>query len=234
LGHVANFFGRNNAPLFGSANALLSGSVSFRVDFHFRLHRNKRGRHPCIPPTCYSKLISVQGAPAKVSGRFASGSGPDMTTDVIGGYSRENEMARLELGQFLASLRDSDFDREVGGGCKVATVLCHLAFWDQRVLYLLREWQRSPFEAFRLPAQAVNSINEAVRIISRAVPGRLAAQIALESASAVDAEVDRLSEALINQIRGAGFERTLRRSLHRHEHLRKVKEALAANATAPE
>jgi len=153
---------------------------------------------------------------------------------MMGGYSRENEIARLELSQFIASLQDSDFDREIGGGWTVATVLCHLAFWDQRVLYLLKEWQSSPFEGFRLPAQAVNSINEAARIIFRAVPGRLAAQMAMESASAVDAEVDRLSEALIGQINGAGFERALRRSLHRNEHLRKLKKALATNTTGPE
>ena len=151
-----------------------------------------------------------------------------------GDYSRENEAARLELSQFIASLSESDFDRDVGGGWTVASILCHLAFWDQRVLYLLKEWQSSPFDGFRLSAQAVNSINEAANFVFRGVPGRLAAQMALESASAVDAEVERLSEALIEQIDGAGFERAMRRSLHRNEHLRKVKEALATATTPTE
>ncbi|MGA2181922.1 MAG: DinB family protein [Bryobacteraceae bacterium] len=143
-------------------------------------------------------------------------------------FVRENQASRHELQALTASLSDEGFARDLGNGWTVSTVLCHLAFWDRLVLRRVREWQRSGFEAVRLAPPAVDSINEAAREISRAVPGREAARIALESAEEIDAQVERLSSELIDQINAGGFERVLRRSLHRREHLRRIREALGA------
>jgi hypothetical protein len=108
-------------------------------------------------------------------------------------------------------------------------------FWDQRTLFLLREWQAGRFEASRLSAQAINSINEATRVISRIVQGSAAGRLALETAVSVDAELEKISDELIEQMASSGFERLLNRSLHRHEHLRKIEEALQSfpRAEAP-
>ena len=137
-------------------------------------------------------------------------------------FVQENEASRRELQALTASLTEADLARDLGNGWTVSTVLCHLAFWDRLVLRRVREWQRSGFEAVRLAPSAVDSINEAAREVSRAVPGREAARMALESAEEVDALVERLSADLIDKIDAAGFERTLRRSIHRREHLRRI------------
>jgi len=143
-------------------------------------------------------------------------------------FVQENEASRSELRALTASLTDEDLGRDLGNGWTVSTVLCHLAFWDRVALRRVREWQRRGFDAVRLApatADSINEINEAAREISRGVPGREAARMALESAEAIDAEVQRLSGELVDQIAAAGFERVLRRYLHRREHLRRIGEA---------
>src|SRR5512140_852181 len=141
-------------------------------------------------------------------------------------FIRQNEASRAELGQLVQRLSDRDFEHAVGNGWTIATLLCHLAFWDQRALFLLREWRSGRFEATRLSAQAVDSINEAGKAVARGVPGPAAGRMALESAAAVDAELETISDELIEQMVSSGFERLLNRSLHRREHLQKINEAL--------
>ena len=139
----------------------------------------------------------------------------------------ENDAARVELGEVIAGLDERSFKCPVGSDWTISTCLCHLAFWDHRVLFLLNEWKRTAqIEASRLSSQSVNSINQAVNAISQAVPGAAAAKLALDTALAVDSLLASISDELIDQLISAGFERYLKRSLHRREHLQKIKEAL--------
>ena len=142
-------------------------------------------------------------------------------------FVKENEAARQELAELIARLDEPSLQCAVGSDWTVATLLCHLAFWDQRVLFLLGKWESGRLETSHLSAQSVDSINEAVKAISQAVPFPAAAKLALDSAAAVDGRVAGISDELCEQIAGAGFERGLRRSLHRREHLQKIKEALS-------
>jgi hypothetical protein len=141
-------------------------------------------------------------------------------------FVQENEASRRELQALTASLTDDDLARDLGNGWTVSTVLCHLAFWDRLVLRRLREWQRTGFDPVRFTRLATTSINDAAREISRGVPGHEAALMAIENAEAIDTELEGLGEELIDQINGAGFERVLKRSLHRREHLRRIAETI--------
>jgi len=139
----------------------------------------------------------------------------------------ENNAARVEMSEFIARVDERSFAFPVGSGWTISTCLCHLAFWDHRVLSLLNEWERTgQVEKSRLSSQSVNSINQAVNAISQAVPGAAAAKLALDSALAVDSHLASISDELVGQLVSAGFERYLKRSLHRREHLQKIKEAL--------
>jgi hypothetical protein len=139
----------------------------------------------------------------------------------------ENDAARLELSEFIAGLDERSFKFPVGSGWTISTCLCHLAFWDHRVLFLLNEWERTgQLETSRFSSQSVNSINQAVNAISQAVPGAAAAKLALDTALAVDSVLASINDDLISQLVSAGFERYLERSLHRREHLQKIKAAL--------
>ena len=139
----------------------------------------------------------------------------------------ENDAARVELSEFIAGLDERSFKCPVGSGWTISTCLCHLTFWDHRVLFLLNEWGRTgQLETSRLSSQSVNCINQAVNAISQAVPGAAAAKLALDGALAVDSQLASISDELIGQLVSAGFERYLKRSLHRREHLQKIKVAL--------
>jgi Mycothiol maleylpyruvate isomerase N-terminal domain len=142
-------------------------------------------------------------------------------------FADENNAARVELSELIAGLDERSFKCPVGSGWTISTCLCHLAFWDHRVLFLLDEWARTgQLETSRLSSQSVNSINQAVNAISQAVPGAAAAKQALDAALAVDSLLAAISDESISQLVSAGFERYLKRSLHRREHLQKIKEAL--------
>lgn len=143
------------------------------------------------------------------------------------GFIQENETARMELSEFIARLDERSFIFAVGSSWTIATSLCHLAFWDQRVLFLLRELESSgQLETSRLSSQSVDSINRAVNAVSRAVPGSAAAELALDCALAVDSRLRGINDELVGQLVSAGLERYLRRSLHRREHLQKMRRAL--------
>jgi len=143
-------------------------------------------------------------------------------------FVAENEAARVELSKFIASLDARYFKCPVGADWTVSTSLCHLAFWDRRVLFLLTEWETSgQIETLRLSSQSVDSINRAVNAISQAVSGPAAAELALNSALAVDSHLAAISDKLVGQLVSAGLERYLRRSLHRYEHLQKMREAVS-------
>jgi hypothetical protein len=139
-------------------------------------------------------------------------------------YSNENAHARQQLESLVASLDDRDLGCPLPNGWTVAQALVHLAFWDLRQLALLKRWQRTGVDS---SSADVDVTNEAVLAISAVVPLKEAARLAVASATAVDAEADRVSEKLCAAIVAAGHERVLRRSLHRHEHLRQIEEMLA-------
>ena len=147
----------------------------------------------------------------------------------------DNDAARAELKEIANRLDAGSVTCSIGSTWTVATSLCHLAFWDQRALFQLKEWRKGgSVEAVRLDSQTVDSINEAVNMIAEQVPGPAAIAFALNSAAAVDAFIATIGEELANRITAAGFERYLRRSLHRREHIRRIRRALDAQAAKSE
>ena len=141
----------------------------------------------------------------------------------------DNDAARTELTEIATSVHAASAACSVGSTWTVATSLCHLAFWDRRALFQLKSWQESrSIEAVRLDPQSVASINEAVNVIALQIPVPAAIALAVESAAAVDALIVTIDEELAERITAAGFERYLRRSLHRREHLRRIRRALTA------
>ena len=141
-------------------------------------------------------------------------------------FVEENEASRRELGEIIGKVRQRDFHLEGSSGCSISMLLCHLAFWDQRILFLLGEWQSGRFETSRLSPLAIDSINHAVKVISTEVPPSAAARLALDSAAAIDSRVAGIADDLIEKIVSAGFEWVLKRSLHRRAHLSQIQKAL--------
>ena len=140
-------------------------------------------------------------------------------------YLHENAIERERLFRLTESLNEAQLTRPVANGWSVATKLLHLAFWDQYCLALLKSWKDATPSVSSLD---VDAVNEAVRVLSNAVPGSAVIPLVRAAAEAVDREVQELTSGLRAAIEKAGRERIFKRFIHRRMHLDQVEQALRA------
>lgn len=138
-------------------------------------------------------------------------------------YVRENAAERERLFRLTDRLTEQDLARSLPNGWSVATTLAHLAFWDRYYLALVHEWQRMGFAP--VPA-AVDAINEAVHVVTSTIPPACVIQLVRDAAEVIDREVEGLRADLATTIDVSGYQRILRRSLHRREHLDQIEGVL--------
>jgi uncharacterized damage-inducible protein DinB len=142
-------------------------------------------------------------------------------------YVAENDTERARLRALVRRLSDQDLARPMDAGWTVAGVLAHIAFWDQRIVALLDEWERKgptwtpPLE----DARDVDWVNDSAKVLCLALPPRVAADLALSVAETVDRRVATVSEALIDANARAGV-LNWRRAEHRREHLEEIERML--------
>ena len=143
-------------------------------------------------------------------------------------YVAENDAERQRLSALVGRLSDQDLARPMEAGWTAAGVLAHMAFWDQRIVALLDEWQRKgltwtpPLEEER----DVDWINDAAKALCLALPPRVAAELALSVAETVDRRVAAVSDAMIEANARAGAPLNWRRADHRREHLDEIERML--------
>jgi hypothetical protein len=142
-------------------------------------------------------------------------------------YSQENAESRQRLESLVGGLSEEDLVRSTDYGWTVAALLGHLAFWDQRVLVLLKRWKEQGFDPSPIDAAAVN---DSLRVICHALEPRVAIDLCLYSAKGVDAELETVTPEFFKQIE-EHIEATstpfrLNRSLHRNDHLNDIETLL--------
>jgi hypothetical protein len=135
-------------------------------------------------------------------------------------YSEQNAESRRRLTVLTGRLSDDDLARSTDYGWTVAALLAHLAFWDQRVLVILKRWRETGFDPSPIDAMAVN---DSLRVICDALEPRTAIQLCLSSAEAVDAALEALTPELTQQMEehaaASDTQFRMNRSLHRNGHL---------------
>jgi hypothetical protein len=136
-----------------------------------------------------------------------------MTFDFI----KENTASRHKLEAFVRGLSPADLARTTPAGWTAAALLAHLAYWDQRVLALLRRWQADGVDLSPVDADAVN---DALKPLCLALEPQAAVELCLASARAVDA-------ALVEKIRASENHFRFYRSLHRMDHLNEIEKLIA-------
>ena len=140
----------------------------------------------------------------------------------------QNTATRERLRAVVVRVGDAELARPLGDGRTIATILGHVAFWDQRVLVLLERWRRG--DAHPTPADAepedVDWINDATHTFLLAIPPRELAQLALRTAEEVDRQVEHVSPELVAAIHNAGDPIGLARFYHRGEHLDEIEQLL--------
>ena len=137
----------------------------------------------------------------------------------------ENSTQRQRLRSLADRLSDEQLRRPLPAGWTIAGVLAHLAFWDQRALVVLEQWDKGATPR-RLDSADTDWINDAGKALCLALPPRAAAQLAVATADAVDRKVETLSEERLAANAAAGNLVNLRRAEHRHEHLDEIERAL--------
>jgi len=136
-------------------------------------------------------------------------------------FVQRNRASTDRLKKLVQGLTSADMDHKVGADWNVAVTLVHLAFWDRRVQFVLDRTQREG----RLSAVEVDTVvNDLLLPICQLVPGSDAARLAVETAEALDRQLESFPEALLEQVR-AHNPRWVNRSLHRNEHLDDVDQA---------
>jgi hypothetical protein len=142
-------------------------------------------------------------------------------------YSQENAESRHRTETLVSRLSDADLALSVHYGWTVAALLAHLAFWDQRVLVILRRWKEEGFDPSPIDARA---INDSLKVICHALEPRTAIKLCLSSAEAVDTELEMLSPDLVKQIEehaeATDTQFRMNRSLHRDGHLNDIEALL--------
>ena len=142
-------------------------------------------------------------------------------------YSQQNAESRRRLEALTRRLSDEDLALSTDYGWTVAALLAHLAFWDQRMIVILRRGLEDGFDPSPIDSAAVN---DSLRVICHALEPRSAVELCLSSAEAVDAELDTLAPDLVKQLEehAAATETQFRmnRSLHRDGHLNDIEALL--------
>ena len=143
-------------------------------------------------------------------------------------HEKANDTERARLEALVGRLSDTDLQHPMPDGWTVASVLAHLAYWDQRTYLLLDRWQREGITPAAFEEAHVDWINDAAKPMFLALPPRRAAELAVAIAETTDRKVASLPDDLVSRSAAPGSAITLLRFTHRREHLDEIERALKA------
>ena len=110
-------------------------------------------------------------------------------------FVAENTKERERLVSLVSRLTDEELSLPLGDGWTIAVALAHLAFWDQRSLFLFRKWKKTGV-AEPSPID-IDVTNDSLLSIWLALPPRAAANLAVTSAEEIDRELEEAPAELI-------------------------------------
>ena len=144
-------------------------------------------------------------------------------------YVAENDRERRRLEALAGKLDDTALSRAMPAGWTAAGVLAHLAFWDQRIVVLLDQWEQrgASWSPPLSEAHDVDWVNDAGKPFCHALPPRVAAELAVSIADTCDRRVAAVSDAIIDANTRGGTPLNWSRAEHRREHLDEIERMLA-------
>jgi hypothetical protein len=131
-------------------------------------------------------------------------------------FVEENRISRERLERVARGLTDEELRRANADGWTAAALLAHLAFWDNRIVTLLRRWKAQGVDESPVDS---DMINDSLRPLALALEPRAAVELCLQSAAAADAEVETVTDALMAEIEASPTHFRFNRALHRNDHL---------------
>jgi len=133
-----------------------------------------------------------------------------------------NRAATERMRRLVQGLSDEQTLHPVGEVWTVAIALAHMAFWDRRVMYAL---DMTAKEGKLSTPEVGIFVNDLSLPLWAAIPGRVAARTAVETADACDKRLEVFPETLLEQVHDYN-KRWVFRALHRNEHLDEVDASL--------
>jgi uncharacterized damage-inducible protein DinB len=138
-------------------------------------------------------------------------------------FAQENTASRQRLASLVRKLTDQDLARSTDYGWTIAALLAHIAFWDQRMLVILKRWKETGFDPSPIDSAAVN---DALKVLCHALDPRRAIELCLSSAEALDAELAVLTPEFVKQVEQhiemTSTQFRMNRSLHRNDHVKDI------------
>jgi hypothetical protein len=134
-------------------------------------------------------------------------------------FIQPNDDSRQRLETFIHSLSAQDLTQTNAHSWTVAALLGHLAFWDLRMLVLLRRWQEHGVDESPVDP---DMINDSLRPVCLALEPRVAADLCLASAKETDTALAAISPDLYEAIQASPNHYRFNRSLHRNDHLGEI------------
>jgi len=127
------------------------------------------------------------------------------------------------LRELIGKLSDQDLRAPMPAGWTVASVLAHLAFWDQRAITLIEKWKSEGISPSPVDSDVVN---EVARKLCLAIEPRRAAKLAVETAEEVDKVIAGLTPEMAAAILAKGLNVKLNRADHRRAHMGEIEKVL--------
>jgi hypothetical protein len=137
------------------------------------------------------------------------------------------ERNRVELGrlrELLTQLSDEQLALPLGGGWSVGSTLAHLAFWDQRAVFLLERWEQQGVGPSEMD---VDIVNRACLPQWLAIAPRVVADLTLKTAEAIDKKIETVSQEIFDWCAtNPDCPINIERAKHRAEHIEQIREAV--------
>lgn len=137
--------------------------------------------------------------------------------------TKKNTVSLQQYRDLLSTCSDEDLTTPMPAGWTVSAVLMHLLFWDQRALTLLEKWEKDSIEFSPVDIDVVNEVS---RYMCLAVPPRIAVNMFLLTADALNDRISRIDQKWIAEIEEKGKNVNLDRAKHREMHLADIKKVL--------
>jgi hypothetical protein len=141
-------------------------------------------------------------------------------------YITENKKSRERLAKLVNSLSNEELQLIIyKEGWTIAVALAHLAFWDERRRLMLKRWGEKGVS----PTPYIDDIvNDTLIPILLAVPPRKAAGLAVAAATALDKEIEKITEKMRQAIEKLNEPKALDRAGHRNQHMDEIEAFLKA------
>lgn len=138
-------------------------------------------------------------------------------------FEADNRASRARLESFVRGLSAGDLVQTTHDGWTIYALLGHLAFWDQRMVALLRRWEKQGVGEAPVDADMINDAQQAV---FRALDPAATVEMCLLSAAEIDAALEAMPPDLYEAIKASGVYFRFERSLHRDGHVADIERAL--------